>query len=1801
MRNKYVLVTLVFSVAIFLSACKRNSVTLDYTNAKGEVPQLGNLVFRFNKSLMEDSLLNFWDSTEYVAFEPNIPGRFRWQSPDELIFSPSKPLLPATAYKAKIKNEILKYTDYNNVSAQEDISFHTARLLLTDAQMSWVLQDESSRLALPQFNLHFNYAVKPEDLKNRLKIEVEGKEIDYTLQTISPSDAVVVRLSNFRGEDRNYEAKIKIAKGLTPQHGNTSTEEDIESLLSIPSPYVLNINNVESEHDGTEGTVHISTSQQLTGENISSLISFDPNVKYTVEYDDFGLILRSPQFSADESYSLTIAKGLRGKIGGVLKENYNGSVAFGKIESSISFTNSKAVYLSKKGGGNIEVRITNVPKVKLIISKIYENNLLMAERNGYYPRDRDEEYEYASYREDGEYIDATAGDIIYSKEIDTRSLPKSGAGRILNISQFDDRLPEAKGIYHIKLRSTKDYWISDSRFISLSDIGLITKKGEAKLYVFANSIRTGSSLDGVSINVYGSNNQLLGTGATNKDGVAEVAIANKEFAGYKPAMVIAKTADDFNYLPFNNTRVNTSRFDVGGKTINATGLDAFVYAERDIYRPGEKVNFSVLLRDRKWKCPGSIPIKIKFLLPNGKELKTFRKSLNEQGSTEGSIDISAAAITGSYLMEVYSSNDVLLASKNFMIEEFVPDRIKVTAKLDKPFLRPLDVATLSINAVNFFGPAAANRNYETETQISQKQFAPKNFPDYDFSLDNQKSFFDKEVKEGKTDEEGNASETYTVPALYTNKGLLQAAFYTTVFDETGRPVSRTVITDIYTQDVFHGIKDDGYYYYSLNQPVNFKLASVDKSGNATTATAKVKVIKHEYRTVLTKSGGYFRYDSQEEDKLLLEKDMTIGNGTSFVYIPRSPGDYEVRVYRPDANAYVSKKFYSYGSWGMENSSFEVNTEGEIDINLDKEKYGSNETVKVLFKAPFSGRMLVTLETDHVLSYQYVDVNNRAASLDLKMNAEHIPNVYVTATLIKPHQVSDIPLTVAHGFKNISVEEKDRKMAVAITANKSTRSRTHQKVRVNAAPGSYVTLAAVDNGVLQITDFKTPDPYHYYYQKKALAVTAYDIYPLLFPELRNRLSSTGGDGDLSMDKRVNPMPAKRFKIVSYWSGIKKANSSGMAEFEFDIPQFSGEVRLMALAYKDEKFGSAEATTKVADPIVVSSSLPRFLSPGDSALVPVTISNTTNKAASGNATITTKGPVKIIGRNTQTITINPNSEGRTNFQIVADATIDVAKIAVNINAIGEKFTEETEISVRPPSTLQKLTGAGSVAGESTQRIVMPATDFIPGSTSYELVVSRSPVAEIADQLRYLVQYPYGCTEQTVSAAFPQLYFADFSDMVNLNANYKINANTNVLEAIRKIKMRQLYTGAVTLWDNEGTEDWWATTYAAHFLLEAKKAGFEVDNSLLETMLGYLSEKLKTKQTINYYYNRDHQKKIAPKEVAYSLYVLALANRSQVSAMNYYKANQQLLALDSRYLLSAAYALSGDRRSFNSLLPTSFSGEESVQQTGGSYYSATRDEAIALNALMDVDPKHAQVPVMAKHLTIRLRSERYLNTQERAFSFLALGKLARTATRSNVTAEIKVNGKTIGKIDGNDWKAGKENLRSNNLEIITKGTGRLYYYWQVEGISASGVYKEEDNFIKVRRTFYDRNGREITNNSFSQNDLIIVGISLEKAYSNTIENIVITDLLPAGFEIENPRTKEIPGMDWIKKASDPIALDVRDDRIHFFVHSYSPRQTYYYAVRAVSLGQFKQGPVSADAMYNGEMHSYHGAQTIKVVSRN
>ena len=300
--------------AFFLSACKHKAVNLEYTNAKGEVPQLGNLIFRFNTSLVKDSMLNTWDSTDYVSFEPKIPGRFRWESPDQLVFSPSQPLLPATSYQAKIRNEVLRHTKFDKVNGADDINFYTPALSLENAQVIWTLKDEVSRDVIPQLDLFFNYKVNPNNLKGKLNIEVDGKKIEFTPQTISSDSKISFRLASFKPEDRDYQTKIVIDKGLIPEGGNNSTKETLQQEFSIPSPFVLTIQNVESEHDGTEGIVRVTTNQQLVDENLKSYIKFEPDIKFTAESDETGLVLRSDKFDIEKSYTLTFKQGMRGKI-----------------------------------------------------------------------------------------------------------------------------------------------------------------------------------------------------------------------------------------------------------------------------------------------------------------------------------------------------------------------------------------------------------------------------------------------------------------------------------------------------------------------------------------------------------------------------------------------------------------------------------------------------------------------------------------------------------------------------------------------------------------------------------------------------------------------------------------------------------------------------------------------------------------------------------------------------------------------------------------------------------------------------------------------------------------------------------------------------------------------------------------------------------------------------------------------------------------------------------------------------------------------------------------------------------------------------------------------------------------------------------------------------------------------------------------------------------------------------------------------------------------------------------------------
>ena len=546
--------------------------------------------------------------------------------------------------------------------------------------------------------------------------------------------------------------------------------------------------------------------------------------------------------------------------------------------------------------------------------------------------------------------------------------------------------------------------------------------------------------------------------------------------------------------------------------------------------------------------------------------------------------------------------------------------------------------------------------------------------------------------------------------------------------------------------------------------------------------------------------------------------------------------------------------------------------------------------------------------------------------------------------------------------------------------------------------------------------------------------------------------------------------------------------------------------------------------------------------------------------------------------------------------------MASITATVNALGQKFTQQIDLPVRPAAGLTFVTGMGSVPA-GTVKAFNTSNDLYPKGVKSVLMLSKSPAVEFAKNLDYLIRYPYGCLEQTVSVAFPQIYLTDIAKLFPSvsGRNYYGGSSPGyyVQQAILKVESMQLYNGGMSLWPQGGSADWWATAYTTHFLIEAKEAGFDVNKKALDGTLKYLAQRVKEREMETYFYQENgvlKSRNVPRREILYSIYVLALADIAPVSVMNYYKSLSAELSSEGRYLLASSFMLAGDVKSFRSILPKAFGNEKAINEFGGSYASYLRDRSIALNALLEADPNNPQVNQLLKSISEEMKSKQYYSTQETAFALLAIGKHARKALVSDVTAQVSVDGKLSGTYDNKDIQLPID-INNKQVSIAAKGKGTLYYYYEVSGIKLSPVVNDEDSYLKVRRRFLDRNGNIINGNSFNLNDLVIVEIKIQKETGKAVENVAITDLLPACFEIENSRLVAERELGFMKNRSQPRYTDVRDDRISFFTDLFGSEETYYYTVRVVSKGTFILGAVSADAMYNGEYHSYSGSGKVSV----
>ncbi|MGI4883653.1 MAG: alpha-2-macroglobulin family protein [Janthinobacterium lividum] len=1810
-----------------------------------EVDPHSNVVFTFDEKVVDEAQQNRWDTTQYVKFTPAVRGKFKWTGDRELTFSPLEAFRPSTVFAADLRPGALP--SGKQKLALNRSRFHTPYLRLGDPQVFYGRSAKATGTAELRANLVFNYPVRPADVRSRLKVSQDGKPLAVNLISAEPDQTL--GLSFAQDVRPGAPITVEIAPGLRPAAGTKATTAPLVAQAQVPDQSMLEVRELTGSLLDGRPVVTVNLSQPVAAADVQKALTVTPAVAFAVEAQESGFALRGG-FEVGKTYQIGLAAGTRGLLGGTLHDAFQQAVSFGDEDPSITFASGdKALYLGALGARNLGLRINQVAKVKVTIAKVYANNIQQLLR-------QEQQYGYPEYEEgqresstdaDGNYIDRgyryydleTLGSVLSVRTVSVDGLPKEAGLRLLtlNLKELEFQGP-LKGLYVVKVEDTEHQYLQVSKLVAVTDVGLIVRQGATGgTLVFANSIRTAQPMGGVAVNLVSTNNQVIGSATTDQAGVArfDSAASMKRFT---LGMVTAAKDADFSFLDLTRSKVETSRFEVGGLQSNAARYQAFLYGDRDLYRPGDTVRTNAVVRTDAWKTPSAgLPMKIRLLLPTGKEYSSLQQKLNGAGAFESRFILPTAIMTGLYTLEVLTGNDVLLASKQISVEEFIPDRLKVTVAAAPAVLRPGQTVTATLTAVNLFGPPATDRKYEVEFSLKQKAFNPKGYADYSFAINNglrRKTTssddeetaetalgtrFEKALREGRTDAAGRGTAAYAVPP-FADLGTLEGAAFATVFDETGRPVNRLATFEVHTQATMFGLQNLPDLV-NTRQALPLRVLALTPAGAPARAPAQVRVVRLLWETVLERQGGRFVYNSQQREQTVLTQNLTVGPGTALNFTPIYSGEYEVRVSRPGALPYVMQRFYAYGYGDTQANSFEVNNEGEVTIEPDKAKYAPGETANLLLKTPFAGRILVTVERDHVLDHFYVTTDQKSARVKIPIKADHVPNVYVTATAIRAITDHGLPLTVARGFVPLTVERPAARLAVAIAAPAASRSQTIQTIEVSTAPGAQLTLAVVDEGILQRKGYRTPDPYGYFYQKRALEVSAYDVYPFLLPELGT--SSTGGDA-ADLRRRTTPVPSRRVKLVANWSGLLTADASGKVRYQVRVPQFSGALRIMAVAYKDDAFGAAEHTMKVADPVVISTALPRFMSPGDSIEVPITLTNTTDKRMAVDTKIKLAGPLENADALAYSgegypderpvslgIAIPPNSERHISHFIKSKRVIGNGRVTIiaTVYTLGtekkETFTEETEIPIRPAAPLEKRTGSGVAAGGTMVPLNL-SNDFLPASLRSQLVLSRSPLTEFSKDLRYLLQYPYGCLEQTVSAAFPQLYYGDLAATLQQKTGapakaQRYNPNANVQEAIRKIESMQLYNGSLSYWPGGDYDNWWATAYAAHFLLEAQQANFAVNKSVLEKVLGYLQFRLKKRETEEYRYfdasNIARQKVIAKKEIAYSLYVLALAGRQDAVALNYYRANRAALAEDSKFLLACTQGILGNQRQFRELLPTKFGGETAANRAlDGSFYSPIRDEGVVLNALLATDPNNPQTLTLARQLSRQVKQAGYLNTQETAFALLALGKIARQNAKSTATGALFSDGKAIGNFTGQDLTVG--NVANHNLSLRTAGRGNLYYFWEASGISPTTPVREEDAYLKVRRQFLTRDGRPLGAPSFAQNDLVVVRITLQAAdAAGEVKNVAITDLLPAGLEIENPRIGAVRELDWAKDAATPDYLDVRDDRLNLFTTATGTPKVFYYLARAVSKGTFRLGPISADAMYNGEYHSYNGAGTVRV----
>ena len=1833
---------------------------------QGEVPQWTDFSITFSEGVVDKSRVGTEVPTEALRFTPAVQGTARWVAPDRIGFFLDAPLAPAAQYTVKLTSEI-NPSEVFQLTGQKEFKFTTEPFAVQQTRMEFNT-DESREHAIGFGTITFNYPVTTADLKAHLSIELDdGTEIPYQIQTNTvTARTITFETKRIKRSDVNQKIKVKIEKGFKCTGGEIGLEKANVTPVILRGRGTLGVTYSDvRESDGTP-YISVSFNAPVLSDTIEPYLEVTPAVDYQVT-SNYRNIRIHGNFKRRTTYTLKIRRGLTARNDAVLKGDYMTRFKIPDIRPQLRFLGD-GFFLARKGHLNLGLTTINVKRVKLDIEKVFANNLI-----------------YVSKLDRWSRWSQNLGKPVHSEALDIP--PQLNEEVTTPISLEDYLADEHVGIFKVMVQNADRQWDRAHQWVLITDLGISAKRAGDNLYIWVKSLATGAPVPAARVQLISDNNQTLLSGTTNWAGFVEFTEVAEKTEDFIPFMITVAKRDDLAFIQLDKHEIATADFNIAGPAYLQKGYEAFLYTSRGVYRPGETVQLAGVVRGPKQVTPEPLPIRIKILSPDGRIMRELRQQTNKSGACEVKIPIPDYALTGNYIAKMQIA-DRVVGSVQFQVEEFMPDRMKVAITVDKPSYKLGDELSIEVNAMNLFGPPAIGRKTQASCQLQAVPFVVSDDalpPGTDaakwrsFVFGNTRQFESQRIElgEAKTDAEGKARYQFTVPATLKAPSLLNGILTATVSEVGGRAVTASHRVVIHPYSHYAGIRRATTGAVKINQPLRFDYVAVDDTMAVTPDRAlKLSLHKVHWNTILRQNAaGRYAYVSEpqvtEVKTYALTSAETVQTAT---FTPTGYGEYRVRLKDIESTATAEIGFYVSG-WRNTPVSMEHPT--RLDLVLDKPAYRPGQTAKLNIKAPFPGTLLLTVERERVLSHRTIVMKENTATVSIPVRYGYKPNVYLSATLTRTIPMDTVPQpdnksllpARAFGVIPLKIDATRRRLSIEMSLKSDSEQQERTPLTDNRGkpisdgfqseavvrPNSEINIAfvvhgrrswqkydvciaAVDEGILALTDFQTPNPHDFFYQQRGLKTRSFDLYSGILPEIADVTdnSSPGGDGVAARGlgrKRLNTSSIRRVKPVSLWSGFVQTDGNGRGTVQFKIPQFNGKLRLMAVAFAGADYGATEAYLTIREPIVLTPTFPRFLAGGDKIRVPVTLFNGTGEAGEFTVKLQGSGDVQLLSASTSNtsemmpentpekpaqplkmepslheLSVEKTVEAGTEAQVFFDIRAQDALGEVNFNLSAEGNTEMTQMdvtlplrSVAPPVT---KTGHGVVSAGESVDFILPS-NLIADSSEFSLTLSPFPNIAFSDSLRYLVRYPHGCLEQTTSKVFPLLYFSDLARSVEPMLAAEDSVDYYITSGITKLESMLMSNNQFSYWPGGTYANPWSSIYASHFLVEARKAGYEVADRVYDAMLEGLKTRAKFSPDTE---GKNNAKKVRTNIAlaTYASYVLAAAGQPDRGTMHYLK-NRGASGLSdySHFQLAGAFALSGELETALSMLPVSvslsFNGKgNSGWETGGTFNSPIRAQAIMLDVLAEVNENHPSIPMLVKNLSEAASDgNRWRTTQDNAFAFLALGKIMKKQADRNYSGTLKLNGEHLADFDATETRYTDAAWDGARIQLNIKGEGNCYYYWSAFGIQRDSFIEEYERELQVRRRYFNKDGEELTG-TFGHGDLIVSEITV-KALTANLENVVVVDMLPTGFEIENPRLESRAGIPWLK-AQDfkPDYIDIRDDRLIFF--GTFPRQRerkFYYALRAVTQGEFTLPPIAAEAMYDPTKSAVTGSMSIKVVT--